>query len=87
MRLLPPLCLFLALAALIGGFVLFIVPPPEPSMELHAARVRGDDEYRELLENELQRRQTGRKVMIVALFVAAGGFAVAAFLTLGGTPR
>ena len=84
MRFVSPLCLIFALAALIGGFTMVAVPEPEPNMELHAARVRGDDAYRDLLEADLARRRTGRTVLIATLFVTSGALTVAAFLALGG---
>ena len=44
-RLLPPICLFLALVTLISGFALLAFGSPEPGMELHRARVAGDEQY------------------------------------------
>ena len=34
-KLLPPLCLFVALVCVITGFALLSLPSPEPGMELH----------------------------------------------------
>ena len=54
-RYLPPLCLFLALVLLISGFALLAAGAPEAGMELHRARVGGEEQYSELLEERLQR--------------------------------
>ena len=42
MRLIPPHCLFLALAMLVARFALWAV---DAGVELHAARVEGNEEY------------------------------------------
>jgi hypothetical protein len=84
-KLFPPLFLFLALAGLIGGFTLVIVPAPEPGMNLHRARVRGDDQLVGALENELERRRRLRTGAIVILFAASGLCVVAAFASMPTT--
>ena len=81
----PPVCLFLALAALISGFAMMAVPEPEPGMALHEARVSGDEEYERLLEDDLERRRWWRRAAIGGLFAAAVLFTVTAFLAMEGS--
>ncbi len=81
-RLLPPLCLLLALASLISAFTLLATDAPEPSMKLHQARVEGDEDYRKVLEEDLEKRRVFRTILITGLFVSTGLFTVAAFLTM-----
>jgi hypothetical protein len=81
-RILPPLCLLLALAMLIAGFTLLAVGSPEASVELHAARVSGDEAYQDVLEASLARRQLARKVLVVSLFAGSGLMTVLAFLSM-----
>ena len=76
------MCLVLALASLIGGFVMLAVGAPETGIELHQARVSGDEAYRLILEDDLARRRTKRTAAIVALFVSTGIFTTAAFVTM-----
>ena len=79
-RILPPLCLLLALAMAVVGFALWAVDPPEANVELHRARASGDEQYREVLEAELRRRQWTRNLLLGCLFVGSGVFAVTAFV-------
>jgi hypothetical protein len=81
-RLLPPLCLLLALAMLIAGFTLLALESPEASVALHRARVTGDEAYQEVLEASLERRQLGRKLLLGSLFAGAGLMTVLAFLVM-----
>jgi hypothetical protein len=81
-RILPPLCLLVALAMVVVGFGLWAVEPPEASVELHRARVAGDEAYREVLEAELARQQRNRNWLLGCLFAGAALFAVAAFVTM-----
>lgn len=83
MRFLSPLCLLLALAMLIAGFALWSVEPPEAGMELHRARVVGDDDYREVLEARLEQRRAARKLLLFCLFGGSAAMTLAAFATLG----
>ncbi len=85
--LLSPLCLVLALAALIGGFATIAVPPPEVGIDLHRARVEGEEDYQELLEERLERDRGKRIWTIVALFGSAVVLTAAGFLTLSGSSR
>jgi hypothetical protein len=81
-RFLPPLCLLLALVLLITGFAMLAVEPPQASVELHAARVSGDDQYRDLLESQLTKRRFARKVLLACVFAGSGLMVVLAFLTM-----
>ena len=84
-RILPPLCLLLAAAMLVAGFGLWAVESPEAGVDLHRARVTGDEPYREVLEAKLQRRQQTRHWLLGGLFLGAGFFAVAGLLTMRPT--
>ena len=81
-RILPPLCLLLALAMLIAGFAMCSVDAPDASVELSRARSGGDDRYGDVLEAQLKRRQLGRKVFIGGLFFGCGLMTVLAFLAM-----
>lgn len=85
-RFIPPLCLLLALVAIILGFVLLSLPDPEADMELHRVRLQGDEEYRLRLEQDLDRRRWTRRALIGGLFVSGILFFAGAFLTMGA-PR
>ena len=87
-RFLPPLCRFLALAMLIAGFAMWSVEAPETSVDLSRARAGGDDQFGDVLESQLKRRQLGRRVFVTGLFVGSGLMTVLAFLAIGPTePR
>lgn len=77
----------LALAAFIGGFAMLAVPPPEPGMELHRARVEGDEDYQKLLEERLERDRARRTWTIVALFASGVLLTAAGFMTLNASAR
>ena len=81
-RLVSPLCLVMALALAIAAFALWAVEPPQPGVEMHRAGAIGDDQYREALEDRLERRQLKRKVLLVCLAVGSGVLIVAAFLAM-----
>ena len=83
-RFVPPLCLFVAFAMLIAGFTLWAVDPPQPSVELHRARVEADEQYRDLLEDQLSWQRLKRKVLLGALFGGSVFFAATAMLTMRG---
>lgn len=82
-RFLSPLCLLLAITMLIAGFALWAVEAPEAGIELHRARVVGDEGYTEVLENKLQQRQTARTALLFCLFGGSAAMTLAAFATLG----
>jgi hypothetical protein len=84
-RLLSPLCLILSLAMAIVGFGLWAVEPPEAEVDLHRARVSGDEAYQEVLEARLDRRQWTRNLLLGCLFAGSGLFAVMAFATMRGS--
>ena len=86
---LPPLLFLLALAALISAFAMIASGEPEEGIELHRARVEGDDAYVELLEHQLERRQWTHYAVIGALFGSAVLFTIAGFVMMGSarSPR
>jgi hypothetical protein len=86
-RLLSPICLVLALSSIIAGFAMLAVGEPEAGMELHRARVAGEEQYEELLEARLEKRRWSRKVMIGGLFASAVFFTAAGFATMGSGAR
>lgn len=79
---LPPVCLFFALALAISGFAVQSIGEPEPDMKLHRARVEGQEDYEERLEEELAHRQWARKALVVGLYGGALCFTAAAFWTM-----
>ena len=82
---LPPFCLILALAMLVAGFAIWAVEPPQANVELHRARVSGDEDYRDLLEAQLARRQLARKVLVGCLFGSSALMVVVAFMSMRPT--
>ena len=86
-RFLSPLCLLLAISMLIAGFALWAVEAPEAGIELHRARVVGDDDAAEVMETKLQQRRSARKALLLCLFGGSFAMTLAAFATLrGGEP-
>ena len=81
-KLLPPICMFLALAMLVAGFAVLAFGSPEASVELHAARAGGDEAFRDVLERDLTGRRSSRRVLIGLLFTGGALMAVMAFLTM-----
>ena len=78
----PPLCLILSLLLFIAGFAVLAIERPQPGIELHRARVEGDEQHRDLLEQQLQRRRLQRKVLIGSLFGMAVIVAATAFVVM-----
>ncbi len=64
----PPACLVLTLFLLIGAVANLARERPAPSMELHQARLGDDEEYRERLEAQWERRKLHRRLLIGSLF-------------------
>jgi len=81
-RVVPPLCLLLALLLLIAGFAVLATDRPEPSVELHRATAAADDDYREVLEDQLRRDRFKRTVLIVTMFGMAIVMAATAFVAM-----
>ena len=81
-HILPPICLLLALTTLIAAFALWNVDPPEASVELHQARTIGDEQYSDLLEAQLARRQWAHIIVVGCLFASSVAFTLAAFWTM-----
>ena len=84
-RLLSPICLILCLALLVMAFALLATDAPEPNVQLHGARARGDEAFEQVLERDLQRRIWFRRAVIGSLFAAAIVSGVAGFRALGRT--
>lgn len=81
-RIVPPLCLLLALMLLIAGFTVLATDRPQPSVELHRATAAADEEYRDLLELQLLRQRRNRTITIVATFGMAVVMAVTGFVSM-----
>ncbi len=86
-QLLSPVCLILCLALSVTAFALLATDAPEPSIQLHAARVEGAEDREKVLERDLQRRIWVRRAVIGVLFVAAFASGVAGFSSIGGSRR
>lgn len=86
-RCLPPICLVLCLTLLVTAFALLATDAPEPNVDLHRARVMGDEPYRDVLERDLTRRIWLRRALIGTLFAGAAALGVGAFLAVGGAVR
>lgn len=80
--LLPPLFLFLALAMFFAAFAVAAVDQPEATVEFHRARVSGDDEFGDLLEAQLERRQFARKALLASLIVGGVALTATAFVAM-----
>lgn len=81
-KLVPPLCLVLALLSLIAAFALVMTGAPEVGIELHRARVGDDDKYRLLLEEQLERERRQRQYLIATLVTSGLLFTAVAFLSM-----
>lgn len=86
-RLLPPLCLLLALAMLIVGFTLIAMGGPEDSVQLHQARAQGDELSTETLEADLRRRRLERYTLIGLLLLGSGLMTITAFRSMRGSSQ
>ncbi|MBI3465296.1 MAG: hypothetical protein HY000_19900 [Planctomycetes bacterium] len=80
----PPLCLFLGLAMFCAAFAVAAVEQPEATVEYHRARVSGDDEFGDLLEAQLERRQFARKVLLGSLIAGGVAMTATAFVAMRG---
>ena len=81
-RVLPPLCLILALAMLISGFAMLAFGAPEASVEYHRALTAGDEDQADVFKVNLVRRQFARRVLLGSLFGGSVVLVVAAFLLM-----
>jgi len=72
----------LALALLIAGFAVWAVEPPQPNMELHRARVTGDEAYSEVLEAQLAGKRRSRWILLAGLFGGSGTMVLTAFFMM-----
>jgi hypothetical protein len=85
-KIVPPFCLVLSVFLFVAGFAFLAIDKPEPGIELHRARIGDDEEYRELLEERLERRKFRRFVSISALFGTGITSAGVAFLAMRPSP-
>ena len=81
-EIIPPLCLVLCLLLFIAAFAVLAIESPQPGIELHRARVEDDEQYRDLLEQQLDHRRLQRKVLIGSLFGMAVIMAVSAYVVM-----
>ena len=81
-KLIPPLCLILALLSVITAFALVMTGTPEVGIELHQARVGDDDKYRLLLEEQLEDQRRQRHYLIAALSTSGVLLTTVAFLSM-----
>ena len=70
---------------LIAGFAIWAVEAPEEAIELHQARVVGDDALRDVLEAQLAQQQLARKTLLGCLFGGSVLMVVLAFLSMKPT--
>jgi hypothetical protein len=78
----PPTCLGLSLLLFIAGFAVLAIERPQPSVELHRARVEADEQYRDALEEQLAHRRRQRWLLIISLFGLAVILAIVAFVAM-----
>ena len=81
-RVVPPLCLVLALFLLISGFAVLATDRPQPSVELHRATAAADEQQREVLEEQLQNQRFRRTVAIFSIFGLAIVMGATAFVAM-----
>lgn len=86
-KIVPPICLFLSLVSVICGFVLLARGGPEVNMELHRARIAGEEQHRQLLEERLGHRQLFHKLLIGGCFISAALFTVGAFAAMSPSQK
>ena len=81
-RIIPPICLLLALTMVVLGFGVWALAPPEANVALHRARAAGDDQHREVFEADLRHQQLKRKLLVGCLFAAGAALVATAFLSM-----
>jgi len=81
-RLLPPLCLLMAIAMVIAGFALWSVDPPEATADLAQARAANDEQSYKAIESRVLQKRFTRNLLLTSLFVGAVAMAVTAFWTM-----
>ena len=84
-RCISPICLVLCLAMLVTAFALLSTGAPEPSIDLHRARVMDDEAFTEVLEKDLTKQIWLRRGLITSLFVLAFALGIGAFLSVSGS--
>lgn len=81
-KILPPVCLAMAMIALICGIALFSSGGPEPGHQLRKAQINGPEDLRIKLEKDLESRQFRHTAFTIASFISAGLFATGAFVSM-----
>jgi len=72
---------------LLAGFAVLAVEPPDPSIQLHEALVRGDERTSEVLEAQLEWKRTKRKLQLTAFFAGSVLLTVTGFLSIAPSTR
>ena len=70
---------------LVAGFAIWAVESPQADMDLHRARVSGDEALSDVLETQLAQRQLARKVLLGCLFGGSVLMTAVAFLSMRPT--
>ena len=81
-EIIPPFCLVLSLLLFIAAFSVLAREKPQAGIELHRARVEADEQYRDVLEKKLERRQLQRKILIGSLFGLAIIMAIVSYVSM-----
>ena len=68
------------------AMALLAVGPPDVGLELHRARVSGDEAYRELLESQLQARRRRHHALVAVLLSGGVVLIITAFVIMRPTP-
>lgn len=79
---LAPALLILALLMLFVAAAIISKGPPQPGIELHRARLEGNDDYTDLLERRYERRCFMHRALIAGLITGGVLLAAAAFLVM-----
>jgi len=81
-KIVPPVCLVLSMLLFIAAFAILAIESPQPGINLHRARVENDEQYRDLLEHQLEQRRLQRKILIGSLFGMAVIVGATAFVVM-----
>jgi len=77
-----PALLVLAVLLLFIAAAMISKGPPQPGMELHRARIEGDEDYTKLLERRYERRCLMHRALIAGLITGALLLGLSAFLIM-----
>ncbi len=81
-KIIPPFCLVLSILLFVAAFASLAIERPQPSVELHRARIGDDEQYRDLLEEQLRARQLRRTVLNCTLFGTGVLSTIVAFVAM-----